>query len=191
MTYDEQHELDVKQLQEKRQEASDWGELSTFYRRHREVIACEANSKLILQYFAGDPLTAATLDDSLNHPRLRAQLAFQTEQESRAKVEEKILALLSHGGSSDAVAHEQAKFKYKSTEELRAQLESLEAKREMRAKTPEELRALIRPTVTAPQLPSHISKDNLLMLANNDTPAFRELVKRYGTSVDARLQGKG
>jgi hypothetical protein len=176
-TYQAEHARQLEELQQLNREAREAGELLNFYRRHRELIPCKANSQIILEYLNGDEPNQAVLEEALGHPQLHGRLARQTTQEDREKIETEILALMSGGTSPDGIEHEKANFKYKSTEELRNKLETLQARKALRQKTPAELRAIIRPATTPPTLPLEWTRESLLAASPDK---LRHLIKLYG-----------
>jgi hypothetical protein len=190
MNYAEQHAAHEAELERQTQSVNDKEQIYLLYCRRRDIVACEANSKLILNYFNGDPIeNAAMLDDAIEHPALKARLAFQTPEQDRSKLEASITALLV--GSPDAIQHERAKFKYKTVEELSEWHDRLKSRKEMQQKSPAELRQIIKPTVTAPRLPADYSRDTLLALAKSKISEFRALTKKYGNdAVNRRLNGE-
>jgi hypothetical protein len=182
-TFQAQVDADAKVLREQEKEINDRIEISNFCERHSEVIDCDANFSLIKRYLADADIDEANLEAAYEHTGLRQQLAKQTREENRAAVQEKIVALLG-ASSPGTIAHEKAKWPYKSTEELREKLKQLEVKRDMQSKTPEQLRAIVKtapPSRWKPMPECYKSRAMLMDLINTDVPGFKNLVKNCGS----------
>jgi hypothetical protein len=190
MNYQERLAADAKVFRENKQEVLDRVEISNFFERHPEVIECDANVAAIRRYLADTDVTEENLEGAYAYTELNQQLARQTPQESKKAIEQKIVALLS-GSSPGTIAHEKSKFPYQSIEQLREKLKGLELKQEMKSKTPEELRAIVRSRdATLPELPSEISGFQIRNML--DASQLRHLIKKYGAdAVTRRANEKG
>jgi hypothetical protein len=149
MSYKEiQDELE-QQRRDTEQAASEEEVITNFLRLHiKELAPVQANRHHIVRYFNGDEVTHQALADSFeHHPAFRAGFAWQTEANARERIESQIVALLV--GSDSAIAHERAKIRFKTTEELQARLEELTRRAEIQKLPKDELRKL-----TAPERPS-------------------------------------
>jgi hypothetical protein len=152
------------------------------------VLPCESNKRIAFEYFHGEEVTLAGLNDSLqNHPAFRAMLAMQTPAEDREKVLNEYTAEL---GTSEATRGAVEAAKFLSTEQLRAKAEQLRLKKEYEKKSVPELRAIIKsgtPVVSDENdLPAEMTRARLLSL--NKPGEFRRICERYGTkNVTRRL----
>ena len=177
------------ELRDEEQRAEDSRQLYEFFKRHRDVVACDANRSVLLSYFGEDPLTEQALEDSLQHPKLRERLAFVTESVDREMLEQSIIELLRPAGSDNAITGMQASFKWKSNEELHQIFEELQRKQQMRARSTQELREMVRrPLPGMQEVPVlYRSRNMLIALANENPSEFRSLMKRCGTEALNRI----
>jgi hypothetical protein len=168
-------------------------ELSEFFARHNELCNNKANKNICLQYFAGDELTLEALEESYaGHPRFREMLcAFESEKELRESLQEKIVELLRNGTSPDNIRAAQSAFRYKSIENLRANLEELERRAEFRTKTTQELRDIIkRPKPGFKELPA-MYRNSRSMILTLPPAELRRFIAVYGSdNVNKALNTK-
>jgi hypothetical protein len=187
MDFKQRIELDRQTVEQNQQEINDLHAISRFFERHEELVECDAAVSLIRRYMQGSEIDDENLEISYTHTELFQKLPRQTILQSRTAVEEKILTLL-QGTSPGTAAHEQAKFKYKETSELREQLAALEGKRDLQQKTPAELKALIQASKPTQEqdLPELISRAQILHMMS--AAQIRFLVSKYSmAAVTKRL----
>jgi hypothetical protein len=185
-TFQEQEAQREAILAAREQAENDQRELDALFARRRDLRYIDANKSIVLHYFAGAPLTAATLDDAIeNHPALRKQLKWQTAEEDRLRLEKAITALLA--GSPDAIKSETAKFKYKSIEELATWHDELAARKLIRTATTQQLKSFLKATnATIPDLPAEYTRETLRKIP---APELRKLIERFGVAaINQRLK---
>jgi hypothetical protein len=171
-------------------------EVAAFVKRHPEVKDVHANYSIIYSYFHGDleDISENTLEDCwLNHgDRFRKSLAcYPSEAHERDALEKRIVQLMSQGNSPNALANVKAGFRFKNLDQLRAQKDELEARAEMRSKSPAELRAAIQAARPNPEqeLPVDISREQILHLWNADQ--FRFWAKKVGMNAITKRISEG
>jgi hypothetical protein len=183
-TFKEDIEARREADRELQQREDDRSVLDMFFQVHREFVDCTAARKFIVNYFEGEPLTPQLLEDAVQHTSLYQTLPKQTEEDDRETLEKAITELLSGGGSKSAVDHETAKFKWKSIEELVEWRDRLVEVKRAREATPEQLRAIIKPTPPSrfkPLPDSYKNRNILLDLINTDVAGFKKLVVDCGS----------
>jgi hypothetical protein len=170
-------------------------EVKAFFARHPEVRDCLANYDIVYKYFpnALDEIDEAALEDSYaNHPKFRASLAcFPSEAHEREALESRILELLKSGTSAENLKSIKAGFRFKNLDQLRAQKDELEARAEMRSKSPAELRAAIQAARPNPEqeLPKDISREQILHLWEPEM--FRFWAKKVGMNAITKRINEG
>lgn len=175
-------------------EAEEREAIREFYRRNvKVVVACQANTERIINYFAGDPITLEALEEAFNsHPAFRASLALQSEARSRERLEKEIEGLLTGASSPGAVEEQLKSIRFRTTEDLQDWRDRLVATKSARSKSTAELRAEIRGAKPSPQqkeLPSEISSSQIKFML--DAKAIRHLISVYGAdAVTRRVNAK-
>jgi hypothetical protein len=153
-----------------------------FFRRHRELVSCEANINVLEDYLGGSEFVDLdSLEQALGHSRCPG-LVRQTTEEERAKLIAEICELMKGGTSADAITAWRGRTaRYQDVETLQAKKTELVQRIELRTKTPRELRKLIqaaRPGVVQ-ELPREISRQQILQMWG---PAeFRFWANKFGT----------
>ncbi len=178
MSYQTDHEALQARVEQQQQDAMDAKFWLAFLEKHRDVVPCEANFQAMKSFFAGDPFSPEALDESLQNPSLRKQMAFQTTVEDRIGLLQMLKKLI---GEIPAAT------KYQSTEEIRAKVEEIQRERELQQKSPAELRALIKqntPAIEPDDLPAHM--DRAFLLALNRPGDFKKVCERYGVAAVTR-----
>jgi hypothetical protein len=166
-------------------------ELSEFFARHNEICDNEANRNICNQYFAGEDITLAALEESYaGHPQFKEMLCTQSEKHLRNTLQFKIVDLLSRGTSKENIKAVTDTFRFKSTAELKAKSEELERRADFKGKTVQELREIIRrPKPGFRELPPlYRTKSMLLTLPPSELRRFIDL---YGSdNINAALNSK-
>jgi hypothetical protein len=167
-------------------------ELSEWFARHNEICDNDANRSICRQYFAGDDITVEALEESYaSHPRFKEMLCTQSEKELRDTLESKIVDLLEGGTSKENIRSAQMTFRFKSTTELKAKLAELERRAELKTKTPQELREIIkRPQPGFKELPA-MYRNSRSMILTLPPAELRRFIAVYGSdNVNKALNNK-
>jgi hypothetical protein len=193
--YQQEHKAAKDELQQENESARQAQVLYEFMRAHPEIIPCEANLHLLKAWFGNLPedISKATLGESIQHPKLRAQLAFQGEAQEREKLVDYIIE--NRQMSPDTSKHERARLlnqKLTTIETVRTIAENIQRKRELSQLPKKELQALAR----GPERqkfqevpPLYQNRSMLYDLANTDLDGFKSLLRRCGKAqIDAILQ---
>jgi hypothetical protein len=178
--FEQEQKRQRQELREEQQNADDAQALYFFFRKHPEL-ACDANRAILVEYFHDDPMSEETLEQSLTHPALKARLAVKAPDTDREDTEAAILELLV--GSDNALAGARANMKHKSITELHDWLEELQRVKELRTKSPEELREIVR-RPSGQQFeevpPLYRTRNSLIALANDNPSLFKSICRRAG-----------
>jgi hypothetical protein len=149
-----------------------------------------ANEATVLEYFSGEPLSIAALDESFSDPAFRSRIAFQTSGEEMSKLLADYHALLTaRGGSPSAIESEFQKVKYLSSDQIRAKVESLKQHAEISAMPVEDIRKLAnsRPAPEQIELPAGMTREYLLALSKPGE--FKRVCERYGRVIGSFRKG--
>jgi hypothetical protein len=185
-----------------------------FFKLHPELALYQAAEKLneqILRDYVtsgGVQVTLQTLEESLQH--IADKLTISTEADARHHFIETIVQNTYKDKKSQDILRKElssklkVKAEYQNTQaaaaiqsvnayqtgNLAARAEQLKARAELKGKSAEELRAIIKPGAPArPELPANYTKDVLVKM---DKTAFRKLAQFYGFDLlTARLNGRG
>jgi hypothetical protein len=183
-TFAEDHKHADHSRAENQRQLDEDSACNEFFRRHADAVSnCTASHLAIFDYFNGDAITIEALEMSWReHPAFREQLALHTPQEDRSKLEREIVALLAGGHSPQSVAEQCKKFKYQDNEQLRSWRNDLQARKDARELSTDELRKIIQAAAPGlPPLPESISKHQILhMLTGSE---IRELGRRYSMAA--------
>jgi hypothetical protein len=155
---------------------------------------------LLRQHHHGEELTPETLEESANflvargelQPISQAQIAEAEEKERNTLLGHIRDRLTKSGLPQYAVEAEiKNRFQFMSVDELKQKIADQDLAKQLRSKTTAELREQVRaqsPALSPSVLPAEYTREKLVQLVKADLPAFRALVKRYGSSqVDSRL----
>lgn len=188
-TYRSDREALEARAEKERQAAADAQALYQFFQKHRELLSCEANYSILRSYFNGEPMSLEALEEAILNPALSGQLAFTTEERTKSKLVEKIMAL--YVGSSAAKEAFAKKLKYDDIETLEGKLAEIESRRDLQQKNASELRQIIRdnaPTPEQSELPAEWTRARILSL---DGPGIRKLIDRWtAAAVTRRLNDR-
>jgi hypothetical protein len=193
-TYEEEKQRLKSQAQKTKQTEEEETAILTFFRLHAgEINPCQASRQACIRYFAGEEITLEALEDSwTNHPTFKKTLALDTEDDERARIEDRILELIQNS-SPNVIADTKKNFRLKAygkyvqtTDMLRARRDELERAAELTHKSIKELKAILTEKVNATnrvltELPSEITRAQILMLWS---PAeFKFWAKKCGGSM--------
>lgn len=185
MSYREDHDAQQVRLQQAQQAASDAQALFQLFERHREILNCQANTGILTSYFAGEPMSLETLEEAIANPALQKQLAYTSEEATRLKLMENIMA--AYIGSDEARKTFAAKLRYDDIPALEKKLADIETRAEISKLPTPEIRRLAnsRPAPGRAELPASYTRASLLAL---DGKSLRALIERHGaSSITARL----
>jgi hypothetical protein len=184
-TFKQDHEAREREALQAQSDALSARAYFEFLQAHRELVPVESNHNILKDYFNGDPFTVEALEEALQNPAVKKQLAFQTSDQDRKKSLETIQRIT--GRPADPFTTP-----YQSDEELAAKASELERRRELRQMSKDELRAIIqagRPAPVEVELPSEYTRKSLLALSGKD---LRRLMDRFGSAViNRRLANQG
>jgi hypothetical protein len=167
-----------------------------WFRKHREIVACDATKNVVIAWFNGDEITWDALEES--YPILVAKkiIPLQTEAQERRKILAEIFVLQKERMSSDSYEGWSKVYRqqlhYKSTEQLRHELDQLQNRREMAQMSKKQLAALVRTNIKrSPEPPADLTRESILFTAKTDREGFKALVARWGSSaLNKILQGE-
>lgn len=150
-----------------------------FVAAERTVVPCTATWSAIKAYFGTEEVTFSALQESFQNPAFKAMLALRSPEQDRLQSLSTIQEIT---GSVPITAQ------YSSNEELAAKAAELESKREMRKKSPEELRQIIRESQKEVNridpFPPEYTRAVILKM---EPLKLRALLRRFGQRVNDRI----
>lgn len=167
-------------------EAAEAKDFLTFF-RGRPELATDANMGLI-KSFIGAPATLATIREAVEF--LGDKLGIKRDKQILEEAEHDRATLLET--LKKLTGNIPQTIKYQTTEEIRANVEEIQRRKELEMKSPEELRQIIKDGKPAPALPPIPSEMTRHYLINLPAVELRRAVDKYGRdAVNARLVNQG